>query len=84
MAAESIRRGEKDHLQWILEEVKASKMDEAWKETMTPKNLGLIEVERTPKPKPKPARAAWEEYKEAQREAVVAKRRLYEEAQHKG
>ena len=58
MAAESIRKGEKDHLQWILEEVKASKMDEAWKETMTPKNLGLIEVERTPKPKPKPARAA--------------------------
>ena len=84
MAAESIRRGEKDPLMWILEEVMASKMEEAWKETMTPKNLGLVEVERTPKPKPKPARAAWEEYKEAQREAVVAKRRLWEEAHHNG
>ena len=50
---------------------------------MTSKNLGLVEVERTPKPKPKPARAAWEEYKEAQSEAVVAKRLLWEEAQHK-
>ena len=51
---------------------------------MTPKNLGLVEMERTPKPKQKPARAAWEEYKEAEMEAVVAKRRLCEEARHKG
>ena len=28
--------------------------------------------------------AAWEEYKEAEREAAVEKRRLCEEAQHKG
>ena len=62
----------------------ASKIEEAWKETMTPKNLGLVEVERAPKPKPRPARAAWEEYKEEEREAAIAKRRLWEEAQHKG
>ena len=74
MAAESIRNGEKDPLQWILEEVMASKMEEAWKETMTPKNLGLVEVERAPKPKPTPAMAALEEYKEAEMEAAVAKR----------
>ena len=30
-AAESIRRGEKDPLQWILEEVQESKMEEGWK-----------------------------------------------------
>ena len=75
MAAESIRKGEKDPLQWILEEVMASKIEEAWKETMTPKNLGLVEVEMAPKPKPTPARAALEEYKEAEMEAAVAKRR---------
>ena len=63
MAAESIRKSEKDPVQWILEEVMASKMEETWKKTMTPKNLGLVEVERAPKPKPRPARAAWEEYK---------------------
>ena len=84
MAAESIRKGEKDPLQWILEEVMASKMEEAWKETMTPKNLGLVEVERAPKPEPRPARAAWEEYNEAEMEAAVAKRRLLEVAQRKG
>ena len=84
MAAEYIRKGEKDPLQWILEEFFASKMEETWKETMTPKKLGLVEVEMAPKPKPRPARAAWEEYKEAESEAAVAKRRLWEEAQHKG
>ena len=42
-AAESIRQGEKDTLQWILEEVQASKMEEGWKETMTPKSLRLLE-----------------------------------------
>ena len=62
----------------------APKMEEAWKETMTPKNLGLVEVERTPKPKPKPATPAWEKYKEAGWEAEVAKTRLWEEARHKG
>ena len=62
----------------------ASKIEEAWKESMTPKNLRLVKMERTPKPKPKPARAACEEYKEAEREAMVAKRRLCEEARHKG
>ena len=53
-AAEAIRRGEKDFLQWILEEVQESKMEEWWKETMTPKNLGLVEEERKPKVKSKP------------------------------
>ena len=77
MAAESIRKGENDPLQWILEEVMASKMDEAWNETMTPKNLGLVEVEITPKPKPKPARAECEEYNKAEMEAAIAKRRLW-------
>ena len=67
MTAESIRKDEKDPLQWILENVMASKMDEAWKETMTPKNLGLAEVLRAPKQKPRLARAAWEEYKVAER-----------------
>ena len=42
-AAESIRRGEKDPLQWILEEVQGSKMEKWWKETMTPKSLILVE-----------------------------------------
>ena len=59
-------------------------MEETWKETMTPKNLGLTEVKRAPKPKPRPARAAWEEYNEAEMEAAVAKRRLLEVAQRKG
>ena len=77
MAAESIRNGEKDPLQWIMKEVMASKMEDTWKETMTPKNLGLVEVERAPKPKPRTARAAWEEYKKAESEAAVAKRRLW-------
>ena len=61
-----------------------SKMEEAWQETMTPKNLGLVEVERTPKPKPKPATSSWEEYNDANREAAVAKIRFWEEARHKG
>ena len=60
-AAESNRRGEKDPLQWILEEVQESKMEEGWKETMTPKNLRLIERESVPKPKAKSqVRKAWE------------------------
>ena len=68
-AAESIRRGEKDPLQWILEEVQESKMEAAWKEAMTPKSLGLVEEDSKPKPKSKPLTKAWEEYKEAHREA---------------
>ena len=60
-AAESIRQGEKDPLQWILEEVQASKMEEGWKETMTPKSLRLLEKESVAKPKPKSqVRKAWE------------------------
>ena len=78
-AAESIQRGEKEALQWILEQVNEYNMEKAWKETMTPKNLGLIEEERKHKPKPKPLAKAWEEYKEAQMEAQIAKRRLWEE-----
>ena len=31
MAAESIRRGEKDPLMWIVEEVMVSQMEERWK-----------------------------------------------------
>ena len=84
-AAESIRRGEKDPLQWILEEVQESKMEEGWKETMTPKNLRLIEKESVPKPKAKSqVRKAWEEYKEAEAEAAMAKRQLCEQAQKNG
>ena len=30
-------------MQWILEEVQASKMEEGWKETMTQKSLRLLE-----------------------------------------
>ena len=56
-------------------------MEEGWKETMTPKNLGLVEEERKPKLRLKPLAKAWEEYKEAQREAQIAKRRLWEDAQ---
>ena len=85
MAAESIRRGEKDPLSWIVEEVMVSQMDEKWKEAMTPKTLCLVEPqERAPKHKPKPARAAWEECKEAERQAALAKRLLRDEASHKG
>ena len=85
MAAESIRRCEKDPLMWIVEEVMVYQMEERWKEAMTPKNLSLVEPqERAPKPKPKPSRAAWEEYKEAERQAAAAKRLLREEASHKG
>ena len=82
-AAESIRRGEKDPLQWIFEQVTESKMEQVWKETMTPKRLVVVEEGRKPKPKPKPVRKAWEDYKEAQRESQVDKRRLWEEAQTK-
>ena len=85
MAAESIRRGEKDPSSWIVEEVMVSQMEEKWKEAMTPNNLCLVEPqERAPKPKPKAARAAWEEYKEAERQAALAKRLLLEKASHKG
>ena len=80
-AAESIRQGEKDPLQWILEEVQASKMEEWWKETMTPKSLILLEKESVAKPKPKSqVRKAWEEYKAAEAEAEMAKRQLEEKA----
>ena len=83
-AAESIRRGEKDPLQWILDEVQESKMEEGWKETMTPNNLRLIENESVLKPKAKShVRKAWEEYKEAERDAAMAKRQLYEDARNK-
>ena len=64
-SAEAIRRGEKDPLLWILEEVEASQMEEWWKAAMTSKNLGLVEKESAPKPQAKPVRKAWEEYKEA-------------------
>ena len=85
VAAESIRRGEKDSLSWIVEEVMVSQMEEMWKEAMTPKNLSLVEPqERAPNAKSKPARAAWEEYKEAERQAAAAKRLLREEASHNG
>ena len=61
-------------------------MEEWWKETMTPKNLGLVEEKGKPKPKPKPKPLAnaWEQYKEAQMEAQITKRRLCEEAQKSG
>ena len=67
-----------------MEEVNESKMEAGWKETMTPKNLGLVEEERKPKPKPKPLAKVCEGYKEAQMDAQVAKRRLCEEAQKNG
>ena len=80
-AAESIRQVEKDPLQWILEEVQGSKMEEVWKETMTPKSLRLLEKESVAKPKPKSqVRKAWEEYKAAEAEAEMAKRQLEEQA----
>ena len=62
-AAESIRRGEKYPLQWILEEVQEFKMVEGWKEAMNPMSLGLVEEERKPKPKSNPLAKAWGEYK---------------------
>ena len=47
---------------------------------MTRKNLRLIEKESVPKPKAKSqVRKAWEEYKAAEAEAVIAKRQVYEE-----
>ena len=76
-AAESIRQGEKDPLQWILEEVQTSKMEEGWKETMTPKSLRLLEKESVAQPKPKSqVRKACEEYKAAEAEAEIANRQL--------
>ena len=53
-------------------------MEEGFKETMSPKNLGLVEEEREnkPKPKSKPLAKAWEEYKETQMEAHITKRGL--------
>ena len=59
-ASESIRRGEKDPLQWILEEVQESKMEDGWKETITGKRLGLVEEEMKPQPKATPVRKTWE------------------------
>ena len=60
-------------------------MEEGWKETMTPKSLRLIEKESVAKPKPKSqVRKAWEEYRAAEAEAVIAKRQLWEQAQKKG
>ena len=82
--AESIRRGEKDPLQWILEEVQESKMEEWWKETITWKKLGLIEEENVPKPQAKPVRKAWDEYREAQRASQLVKRQLSEDARNRG
>ena len=42
-------------------------MEEGWKETMTSKNLRLIEKESVPKPKAKSqVRKAWEEYRAAE------------------
>ena len=68
-------------MQWILEEVQASKMEEGWKETMTPKSLKLLEKEVVAKPKPKSqVRKAWEEYKAAESEAEMAKRHLEEQS----
>ena len=51
---------------------------------MTPKSLRLIEKESVPKPKASAVMKAWEEYKEAEMEAAIAKRQLYEEARNKG
>ena len=85
VAAESIRKGDKDPLSWIVEEVMVSHMEERWKEAMTPRRLNLLKPQEIVfNPQPKPARAAWEEYKEAERQAVAAKRLLKEEASHKG
>ena len=72
-------------MQWILEEVQASKMEEWWRETMTPKSLKLLEKEAVAKPKPKSqVRKAWEEYKAAEAEAEMAKRQLEEQAKKDG
>ena len=72
-------------MQWILEEVQASKMEEGWKETMTPKSLKLLEKEAVAKPKPKSqVRKAWEEYKAAEAEAEMAKRHLDEQSKKEG
>ena len=46
MAAESIRRGEKDPLSWIVEEVMVSQIEEKGKEAMTPKRLSLVEPQK--------------------------------------
>ena len=83
-SAEAIRRGEKDPLLWILEDVQESKMEEWWKETMTLKNLRLIEKESVSKPQAKPVRKAWEEYKEAQMESQLVRQQLHEDARNRG
>ena len=83
-SAEAIRRGEKYPLLWILEEVQGSQMEEGWKAAMTSKNLGLIEKESAPNPQSKPVRKAWEEYKEAQKEAQLVRQQLYEDARKRG
>ena len=54
-SAEAIRRGEKDPLQWIVEQIRESKMGDEWKETMTARKLGLDVEEK----KPTPGRQAW-------------------------
>ena len=60
-------------------------MEEWLKETITPKNLRLIEKESVPKPKAtSQVMKALEEYKESEREAAMAKRQLYEDARNKG
>ena len=49
-SAKAIRLGEKDPLQWILEQVHESEMAEEWKETMTAQKHGLSEEEKMPTP----------------------------------
>ena len=68
-SAEAIRQGEKDPLQWIVEQISESNMGEEWKETMTAEKLGLREEEK----KPKPLRQALGAYNEARKESQEAK-----------
>ena len=42
-SAEAIRQGEKNPLQWIVEQIPESKVGDECKETMTAKKLGLSE-----------------------------------------
>ena len=44
--AKAIRRGEKDTLQWIMEQDPESGLAEEWKETMAAQKLGLREEEK--------------------------------------
>ena len=48
-SAKAIRRGEKDPLQWIVEQIHESEMAEEWKETMNAQKLGLRDEEKTTK-----------------------------------